>query len=381
MPLREKKPAEQEAACPEPGPMPRPGAQPRCPTPRPTSCQAPDQCHPGAVRPQPPLRPHRRARRKVGHTKTGRSFVIQKHDASRLHYMTSASSTMLLRPFKSWAVPKGPSLDPSQKPSPYEVENHPVAYGSFGRHPSSKASTAAAPSSSGIVAHGSPSATPTKASAPASSSSNSTAKNSAAAGPSSACTAAPATMSKKNWLLIKERTKRPSPYPKVMSAPMNPGASPAAATSPISPPRQAVSGTASPAPPEETPHLSFAVPPASEPGVRRNHCPRTIALRRPQRISPQAPPRADNPQSGPPCPACQEEALCPSRLHPAARHPRRRTPRRRQLAPRNQVRRLPRPLPYRQWGCGSGGVKLPPTRQRLDAPLQRPSPPPRKSVR
>jgi bifunctional non-homologous end joining protein LigD len=72
------------------------------------------------VTPEPVGRVRQRSRRRI--------FVVQKHDASRLHYDFRLAIHGVL---VSWALPKGPSMNPADKRLAIRTEDHPLEYAEF----------------------------------------------------------------------------------------------------------------------------------------------------------------------------------------------------------------------------------------------------------
>jgi bifunctional non-homologous end joining protein LigD len=106
---------------------------------RPKSAKKPREAKPvkGAASAEIQLAEYRRKRdfSRTGEPRGGSSqtkqklaFVIQKHAASHLHYDLRLELDGVM---KSWAVPKGPSLDPAVKRLAMEVEDHPIEYNKF----------------------------------------------------------------------------------------------------------------------------------------------------------------------------------------------------------------------------------------------------------
>ena len=65
---------------------------------------------------------------KIAHSEKGNRFIVQKHEATRLHWDFRIEADGVMA---SWAIPKGPTLDTSERRLAMHVEDHPVAYNAF----------------------------------------------------------------------------------------------------------------------------------------------------------------------------------------------------------------------------------------------------------
>ena len=81
-----------------------------------------------AYRKKAQFRGDRRAQGRARRSQSSDIFVVQKHDATRLHYDFRLALDGVL---KSWAVTRGPSLNPGEKRLAVAVEDHPLEYADF----------------------------------------------------------------------------------------------------------------------------------------------------------------------------------------------------------------------------------------------------------